>query len=219
MLGPRIDPKLEIYPTMSVTFNDEIHHVEVTDGEGAYDDFLAAIRGIFGITDEHEMQLAFDCADPVTGALVKLSGAGSFHAAVHCATVSAARRMRSSMGKRRRDGRPRLDHLRVSDSANSLDIDAMPSPSAMAGTAPPRALQTANSILGCGAPEAAALVGSLERTAALRAAHRRSIEAMIRRVLQMRAVQAQSDIIATSPGRLDQLEAHLRNLLQNQDNA
>jgi len=72
-------------------------------------------------------------------------------------------------------------------------------------------VQTANSILGgCGASETAAIVGSMERNAAVRAAHRRSIEAMIRRVLQMRAIQAQSDIVATAPSRLDQLEAHLR---------
>ena len=45
----------------------QIHHVEVTNGEGAYDDFVNEIKRIFGITEEHDMQLAFDCADPVTG--------------------------------------------------------------------------------------------------------------------------------------------------------
>ena len=39
------------------------------------------------------MALAFDCADPVTGALVKLNGAGAYQAAVHCAAVSAAKRL------------------------------------------------------------------------------------------------------------------------------
>lgn len=63
---------------------------------------------------------------------------------------------------------------------------------------------------GCGAPAAAALVNNIERGAALRAAHRRSIESMLRRVLQMRAVQSEADIVATSLTRLDQLEAHLR---------
>jgi hypothetical protein len=57
--------------------------VEVTDGEGAYDDFLAAIRGIFGITDEHEMQLAFDCADPVTGNPQSRSTIHSIYEASH----------------------------------------------------------------------------------------------------------------------------------------
>lgn len=80
------------------------------------------------------------------GALVKLSGPGSFHAAVHCATVSAAKRMRTNMGKRRRDGRPQLDHLRVSDSANSLDLDLdtldpFPTSPSMNGALPPVAQQ------------------------------------------------------------------------------
>ena len=74
------------------------------------------------------------------GALVKLNGAGSFHAAVHCATVSAAKRMRTAMGKRRRDGRRQLDSssLQVADSATSLDLDiaALPLRSAAAGDSP-----------------------------------------------------------------------------------
>lgn len=41
--------------------------MEVRDGEGAYEAFLNEIRRIFGITEDHDMQLAFDCADPVTG--------------------------------------------------------------------------------------------------------------------------------------------------------
>ena len=45
----------------------QIHHVEVRNGEGAYDAFLTEIRRIFCITEDHDMQLAFDCADPVTG--------------------------------------------------------------------------------------------------------------------------------------------------------
>lgn len=71
-------------------------------------------------------------------------------------------------------------------------------------------MQAAATNLGCRAPAAAALVSNLERAAALRAAHRRSIESMLRRVLQMRAVQSEADIIATSLTRLDQLETHLR---------
>ena len=48
-------------------FSLQIHHVEVRNGEGAYDAFLTEIRRIFCITEDHDMQLAFDCADPVTG--------------------------------------------------------------------------------------------------------------------------------------------------------
>ena len=41
----------------------------VRGGPGGYEAFIGDIRRIFGITAEHDMQLAFDCADPVTGAL------------------------------------------------------------------------------------------------------------------------------------------------------
>ena len=36
-------------------------------GPGGYESFIGDIRRIFGITNEHDMHLAFDCADPVTG--------------------------------------------------------------------------------------------------------------------------------------------------------
>ena len=46
----------------------QVHHVTVRGGPGGYEAFINDIRRIFGITAEHDMQLAFDCADPVTGA-------------------------------------------------------------------------------------------------------------------------------------------------------
>ena len=45
-------------------------------GAGGYEDFTQAIREIFRIPAEHlELHLAFDCADPVSGALPS-SGSG-----------------------------------------------------------------------------------------------------------------------------------------------
>lgn len=52
--------------------NLQVHHVTVRGGPGGYEAFIGDIRRIFGITAEHDMQLAFDCADPVTGALPHL---------------------------------------------------------------------------------------------------------------------------------------------------
>jgi hypothetical protein len=46
-----------------------VHHVTVKGGPSGYSDFIRDIQRIFGITAEHDMQLAFDCADPITGAL------------------------------------------------------------------------------------------------------------------------------------------------------
>lgn len=82
-------------PTMSVTFNGQIHHVLVRGGPGGYEKFVQDIRDMFAITEELDMHLAFDCADPVSGQLVKLNGSGAFQAAVHCATISAAKRLRT----------------------------------------------------------------------------------------------------------------------------
>lgn len=49
----------------------------VRGGPGGYEAFINDIRRIFGITAEHDMQLAFDCADPVTGALFILHAYGT----------------------------------------------------------------------------------------------------------------------------------------------
>ena len=45
----------------------QVHHVRVKGGPNGYADFVKDIQSIFGITTEHDMQLAFDCADPMTG--------------------------------------------------------------------------------------------------------------------------------------------------------
>ena len=46
----------------------------VRGGPNGYSDFIRDIQHIFGITAEHDMQLAFDCADPITGAGFRVSG-------------------------------------------------------------------------------------------------------------------------------------------------
>ena len=45
----------------------QIHHVLVRGGPGGYEAFVDDIRRMFGITEELDMHLAFDCADPLTG--------------------------------------------------------------------------------------------------------------------------------------------------------
>lgn len=45
----------------------QVHFVTVKGGPNGYADFIRDIQNIFGITTEHDMQLAFDCADPLTG--------------------------------------------------------------------------------------------------------------------------------------------------------
>ncbi|BDA48669.1 hypothetical protein COCOBI_12-3510 [Coccomyxa sp. Obi] len=101
ILTPSAEEVAKASPTMSVTFNGQVHHVTVKGGPNGYSDFIRDIQSIFGITTEHDMQLAFDCADPISGQLLKLNGAGAYQAAVHCATISAAKRLRGWSRQRR----------------------------------------------------------------------------------------------------------------------
>jgi hypothetical protein len=117
-------------PTMSVTFNGAVHHVVVRGGPGGYDAFIADVRAIFGIDGASAMQLAFDCADPVSGALVKLNGAGAYHAAVHCASISAAKRAAAWAG----------GAGRAAAAAPTTSAPATPP----CGALPPRAASTAS---------------------------------------------------------------------------
>ncbi|KAK9862075.1 hypothetical protein WJX84_010357 [Apatococcus fuscideae] len=64
-------------PTMSVTFNDEQHHIVAQSGPHGYAKFEAEIRKIFGIEADMDMNLVFDCAEPTTGSLLKLNGPAS----------------------------------------------------------------------------------------------------------------------------------------------
>ncbi|CAL5223859.1 g6446 [Coccomyxa viridis] len=102
VLTPPLEDAAAACPTMSVTFNGQVHHVRVKGGPNGYADFVKDIQSIFGITTEHDMQLAFDCADPMTGLPMKLNGSGAYQAAVHCATISAAKRIRMWQQQQRR---------------------------------------------------------------------------------------------------------------------
>lgn len=50
----------------------QIHHVLVRGGPGGYEKFVQDIRDMFAITEELDMHLAFDCADPVSGTAPQL---------------------------------------------------------------------------------------------------------------------------------------------------
>ncbi|KAK9865510.1 hypothetical protein WJX84_007725, partial [Apatococcus fuscideae] len=125
-------------PTMSVTFNDQQHHIVAQSGPGGYAAFEAEVRSIFGIEHDMDMNLIFDCAEPTTGSLLKLNGPGAFNAAVHCAKVSAAKRLRRCQaGQLQRGGHScddipeaELEELALSDEQELPICDPSAEPSA-----------------------------------------------------------------------------------------
>lgn len=45
----------------------QTHELEVESGPEGFANFLARVRGLFGIDTQQQMDLTFDCAEPATG--------------------------------------------------------------------------------------------------------------------------------------------------------
>jgi hypothetical protein len=75
--------------------------VQVKPGPDGYRQFTESIRRAFNLPDDSELNITFTCDEPSTGqptgvdngSLLTLQGSGAYDAAVHCASVSAARRL------------------------------------------------------------------------------------------------------------------------------
>ncbi|GFR40564.1 hypothetical protein Agub_g1140 [Astrephomene gubernaculifera] len=86
---------------MNVNFGGRTYSFEVQPGPDGYRRFTAAIRSAFSLPEDSELNITFTCDEPNTepvtnaGSLLTLQGAGAYDAAVHCASVSAARRISS----------------------------------------------------------------------------------------------------------------------------
>lgn len=63
-----------------VNFADRIHHVPVCQGPQGLLNFTAAVRAIFNIADGLDINLSFDCSDPVTGLPMTLQGSAAYPA-------------------------------------------------------------------------------------------------------------------------------------------
>ncbi|KAL4451767.1 hypothetical protein ABPG75_007429 [Micractinium tetrahymenae] len=82
---------------MNVNFDGRTYSFEVKPGPDGYRQFTEAIRRAFSLPDDSELNITFTCDEPTTdnGSLLTLQGSGAYDAAVHCASVSAARRLTS----------------------------------------------------------------------------------------------------------------------------
>ncbi|PNH02771.1 hypothetical protein TSOC_011217 [Tetrabaena socialis] len=104
---------------MNVNFGGRTYSFEVQPGPDGYRRFTSAIRSAFSLPEDSELNITFTCDEPATGkqararvgagsvgsegagkegrasrgSLLTLQGAGAYDAAVHCASVSAARRI------------------------------------------------------------------------------------------------------------------------------
>lgn len=94
---------------MNVNFDGRTYSFEVKPGAEGYRRFTEAIRRAFALPEDSELNITFTCDEPTSvpvveqpppvvaglthiGSLLTLQGAGAYDAAVHCASVSAARR-------------------------------------------------------------------------------------------------------------------------------
>lgn len=81
---------------MNVNFDNKTYSFQVSPGADGYKQFTEAIRKAFHLPEDSELNITFTCDEPSSaGALLTLSGPGAYDAAVHCASVSAARRSTS----------------------------------------------------------------------------------------------------------------------------
>lgn len=80
---------------MNVNFDGRTYSFEVSPGPDGYQQFTAAIRRAFNLPEDSELNITFTCDEPLpeSDSLLTLQGAGAYDAAVHCASVSAARRL------------------------------------------------------------------------------------------------------------------------------
>lgn len=88
---------------MTVTFNNRIFYFNVQPGDHGYKKFTADIKHAFGLPEDCDLNITFTCDEPVaeepqqpsSTPLLTLQGPGAYDAAVHCASLSAARRLGS----------------------------------------------------------------------------------------------------------------------------
>lgn len=95
-LTPEPEGKQAMAPAvMNVNFDGKTYSFEVEPGPEGYSKFTESIRKAFNLPEDSELNITFTCDEPTVpelGALLTLQGPGAYDAAVHCASLSAARR-------------------------------------------------------------------------------------------------------------------------------
>lgn len=145
---------------MNVNFDGRTYSFEVKPGPDGYRQFTEAIRRAFTLPDDSELNITFTCDEPTTavdnGSLLTLQGSGAYDAAVHCASVSAARRLTS----------PGVSRTVSAAEELTMSLPGTPQPGAPLGGAAgasPEAVSPEGSSSAEAAAAAAALAGNKRR--------------------------------------------------------
>jgi hypothetical protein len=94
---------------MNVSFSGVTYGFEVKPGKEGYAEFTRAIQKKFGLPVDAKLNITFTCDEPVHDcAQITLRGEASYDAAVHCATLSAARRQKLAATKSTSPGAPKF---------------------------------------------------------------------------------------------------------------
>ncbi len=96
LTGPKATQAVSAPAIMNVNFDGKTYSFEVEPGPDGYRKFTEAIRMAFELPDDSELNITFTCDEPTlpeVGSLLTLQGPGAYDAAVHCASLSAARRL------------------------------------------------------------------------------------------------------------------------------
>ncbi len=96
LTGPEAPQGSSAPAIMNVNFDGKTYSFEVEPGPNGYRKFTEAIRMAFELPDDSELNITFTCDEPTlpeVGSLLTLQGPGAYDAAVHCASLSAARRL------------------------------------------------------------------------------------------------------------------------------
>jgi hypothetical protein len=96
LTGPKAAQAVSAPAIMNVNFDGKTYSFEVEPGPDGYRKFTEAIRMAFELPDDSELNITFTCDEPTlpeVGSLLTLQGPGAYDAAVHCASLSAARRL------------------------------------------------------------------------------------------------------------------------------
>mmetsp|Transcript_17164 Transcript_17164/g.44017 ORF Transcript_17164/g.44017 Transcript_17164/m.44017 type:complete len:255 (-) Transcript_17164:38-802(-) len=87
-----LDTEGDEQPVMCVSHQGKSHYIFPQPGEPGLQQFRERVASILSLESPSMVCLIFDCIDPFSGSRITLKGAGAYDAALHCASVAAARR-------------------------------------------------------------------------------------------------------------------------------
>jgi hypothetical protein len=80
---------------MSIHFNESTYWLQVHPGEDGLERFKGDVRKLLGLTDDQAFDITFECKVPGSGSRMELRGLSAFDAAVYCASITAAERVKT----------------------------------------------------------------------------------------------------------------------------